>query len=266
MKIICLANSYKHKGRCIAGIDLQSGRWIRPISDLESGKISEDNPHINVKNIQLLDIVDIPINSTEKLGHEIENYRYHNDFWQVMDKAKITDLFPHCESSLLYPEFERCIPFNYFEHQSSVRTLQLIEVKSLYCYRNGYGKPKVRILDKEYGISDVELSITDPIILERLNDQHSFTCHGLVCLSFAQPWRKYEWEELMCYRLVAGVVEIFPELEVILMEMERIGWNYHKGKQYLRHHFNKESRYQLTQVQAQHFLEYLKNQPDAERK
>lgn len=262
MKIICLANSYKHKGRCIAGIDLQSGRWIRPISHLESGKISEDNPHINAKHIQLLDIVDIPINPKEKLGHEIENYRYHNGFWQVMGKTKIIDLLPHCESTLLYPEFDRCIPFQYFEKQSPVRTLQLIEVKSLYCYRNEYDKPRVRILDKEYSIGNTELSITDPIILAKLDYQHSFICHGLVCLSFGQPWSKNDWEELMCYRLVAGVVEIFPELEMILMEMDRIGWNYDRGREYLHYHFNKESRYQLTQPQAQQFLEYLKNLPD----
>ena len=28
MRIICLANSYKHNGRCIAGID-DAGRWVR---------------------------------------------------------------------------------------------------------------------------------------------------------------------------------------------------------------------------------------------
>ena len=27
--IVCLANSYKHGGRCIAGIDIDNGQWIR---------------------------------------------------------------------------------------------------------------------------------------------------------------------------------------------------------------------------------------------
>jgi hypothetical protein len=27
--IVCLANSYKHGGRCIAGVDIHDGQWIR---------------------------------------------------------------------------------------------------------------------------------------------------------------------------------------------------------------------------------------------
>lgn len=32
-KIVILANSRKHSGSCIAGIDLKSGKWVRPINN-----------------------------------------------------------------------------------------------------------------------------------------------------------------------------------------------------------------------------------------
>ncbi|MFP5272720.1 dual OB domain-containing protein [Coleofasciculus sp.] len=32
-KIICLANSRKLDERCIAGIDLNTGKWVRPVCD-----------------------------------------------------------------------------------------------------------------------------------------------------------------------------------------------------------------------------------------
>lgn len=263
MKIICVANSYKHHGRCIAGINLQSGVWIRPVSTVDGGKIPVDNTRINVSRIWLLDVVDIPINPKQKLGYEIENYGYENGFWQVVGKGKITDLLPYCEDNILYPECDRSIPYSYLLQQSPLRTLQLIEVKSLHCYRNDHDKPKARILDEKYGISDIELSITDPVTLKRLDYQESFTCHGLVCLSFSQPWQKDSSEELKCYRLVAGVIEIFPELEMILTQMQRVGWSYDRGRQYLRDKFKKQSRYQLTQEEALEFLQYLENFPDS---
>jgi len=66
----------------------------------------------------------------------------------------------------------------------------------------------------------------------------------------------------MCYRLIAGVIEIFSELEIILTEMKRVAWSYDRGRQYLLNNFNKVSRYQLTQEEARHFLEYLENLED----
>ena len=36
--IVILANSRRHDGRCIAGKDLATGEWIRPINILGKGK------------------------------------------------------------------------------------------------------------------------------------------------------------------------------------------------------------------------------------
>ena len=32
-RIICLANSWKIQERCIAGIDIDTGKWVRPVCD-----------------------------------------------------------------------------------------------------------------------------------------------------------------------------------------------------------------------------------------
>ena len=44
-RIVCLANSRKMSGRCIAGkevLDTGYGEWIRPISKRETAEISEE--------------------------------------------------------------------------------------------------------------------------------------------------------------------------------------------------------------------------------
>ena len=40
MRLLVLANSKKFNGRCIAGIDLDSGKWIRPVSNTEHGEFT----------------------------------------------------------------------------------------------------------------------------------------------------------------------------------------------------------------------------------
>lgn len=259
MKIICLANSYKRHGRCIAGININSAEWIRPVSSLEDGKLPLDDIHTQVDRIWLLDIIDIPIDRSQKLGYEVENYGYYHLPWQITDKAKVIDLLPYCEDTLLYPEFDRAIPYEYLRQQSPLRTLQLIEVKSLQCYRDARNRGKGRILDEKYNLTSIEISITDPLMLKKLDYQESYTCHGLICLSLSQPWQKSPQDELMCYRLIAGIIELPSQLEKILTQMERIGWSQSQGRKYLRENFAKESRYQLTQEEAQQFLAYLQN-------
>jgi hypothetical protein len=41
MRIICLANSYKHNGRCIAGLN-EAGRWVRPVSSSKKRAIDKE--------------------------------------------------------------------------------------------------------------------------------------------------------------------------------------------------------------------------------
>jgi len=41
----------------------------------------------------------------------------------------------------------------------------------------------------------------------------------------------------MHYRLVAGVIELPPEIEMIAQEMQRVGWSTDQGRNYLKKHF-----------------------------
>jgi len=259
MEIICLANSFKNQGRCIAGIDRQSGQWVRPISDFDDGRIPVDNEFIPASNIRILDILNIPIDIGKKSGHEVENIGYINSPWQIIDRAKVVDLLKYREEKLLFPNYEKAIPYQYIETQAPVRTLQLVEVKSFACHKNSQGKWRGVIGDEKYDFADINLSITDPLILEKLNQGQTISSHCFVCLSFGQPWRPDASSPLQCYRLIAGVVELLPELQLITKEMERLSWSTEQGKQYLQEKSGKKSRYQLTETEAKQFLSHLKS-------
>jgi len=42
IEIVCLANSRKISGRCIAGKKISENKWMRPVSNRESEEISEE--------------------------------------------------------------------------------------------------------------------------------------------------------------------------------------------------------------------------------
>jgi hypothetical protein len=75
----------------------------------------------------------------------------------------------------------------------------------------------------------------------------------------SQPWHPDPNHELFCYRLIAGIVEILPEVQMIQTAMKRVDWSQEQGKKYLQDNFSKQSRYQLTQIEAQQFLQYLED-------
>jgi hypothetical protein len=269
MPIICLANSYKNQGRCIAGIDQLSGEWVRPVSNLDDGRILIDSRLINAERISMLDIVDVPLQLGKGAGHEIENRGYSDLPWQVIGKANPVNLLRYCEHSLLYPDFGKSIPYDFLKLQAPVRTLQLIEVKFLCCYeeyshKDDRKKWKGVIGDKKYDFVDFKLSITDPIAIEKLNRGKSLSPHCLICMSLGQPISPGNSSTQLCYRLIAGIVELSPELEMILIEMERISWSMEQGREYIQKNFGKISRYQLTEAELKLFLNYLRSLIDGE--
>jgi hypothetical protein len=83
-RIICLANSRKVSGRCIAGKDIGTGNWIRPVSDRPSGEISEEERRYeDGTSAQMLDLIDIPVVGRAPGGHQAENYLIDpNDYWK----------------------------------------------------------------------------------------------------------------------------------------------------------------------------------------
>src|ERR1700733_6185240 len=107
-RFICLANSFKISGRCLAGIELDkqnnpkiiSGgpKWIRPISETQHGEVSE---HL-VSDIDLLDIVELEITgSPMETGYQSENVYFRQTSIKRIGNLEMDLLDELCSQELL---------------------------------------------------------------------------------------------------------------------------------------------------------------------
>lgn len=211
MEIICLANSLKHGGRCVAGIEMKTGQWVRPYSYLDSGNIPTHLTVIGDRPLQLLDVVDIPLAACSR-GYEIENRRILCPNWKKVGQVTPFEVVPYVEQTLLHfvrEDWISAVPFHYLKSLPTEqrKTIQLVKTDNFQVFETGAGKWK-----GSFSINHVSLvaAITDPAFLDRLNAGYVPSCFCLVVISFSQPWKKPESDDVQrCYRLIAGVIELF---------------------------------------------------------
>jgi len=88
MKLIVLANSYKLGGRCLAGIDVATGTWVRPISFETHGELDANRCLINdngrLRAVRCLDVIEIPIGEPVSTPGQPENRRLLAGDWSFI--------------------------------------------------------------------------------------------------------------------------------------------------------------------------------------
>ena len=96
-RIVCLANSRKLYGRCIAGREWcgpRAGRWIRPVSERAGQEVSEyERQYEDGSDPQVLDIVDVPVLEARPTGWQTENWLLDPEYyWEKAGRLSWFDL------------------------------------------------------------------------------------------------------------------------------------------------------------------------------
>ena len=97
-RIVCLANSRKYGGRCVAGKELlpdgRAGGWIRPVSNRENEEVSErERCYADGEDPRVLDIIDLPLFSHRPKTYQQENWLLNPGVrWTKTGRALWNDL------------------------------------------------------------------------------------------------------------------------------------------------------------------------------
>jgi hypothetical protein len=213
-KIICLANSYKGGGeRCIAGIEPDTGNWIRPVSDIKDGAITPNMRLINGREPQALDIIEIPLeNSGPDEGCQPENRLLKPGKWTKVGRITPQDLLEYCEDDTVIlhnhqeyvlPEFFTTLPKNKW------RSLQLVQKQNVKFVHDSLDPKKWRVLFQNGMGHTLNLKLTDPLISSRLRNNEKISNICILTVSLATPWSPQGSNQPeRCYKMVAGVVEL----------------------------------------------------------
>ena len=96
-RIVCLANSRKLHGRCVAGREWRDGRpgpWIRLVSDRENQEVSEyERQYEDGSDPKVLDVIDVPVLAPRPDGCQSENWLLDPEYyWEKVGRLSWFDL------------------------------------------------------------------------------------------------------------------------------------------------------------------------------
>lgn len=221
--IICLANSYRKKdGRCVAGIDLATGMWVRPV--LGKNAAGEDIPipvslaTIGAQEIRPLDVVQIPlIGDYREDRYQRENRRLGNGPWSREGRVEVGDILQYCEEpGLVLFNRGKAVKASVLEEKapSEWQSLLLIRRGTSFFNEEGKGqhgelKTKHRARFEDGRGNELTIAVTDPDICARLDDAGDFTGVFLLTVSLTTPFPEArDLDEQWCYKVVAAAIAL----------------------------------------------------------
>ena len=218
-RIVCLANSFKIGGSCIAGKEMPAGRdssWIRPVSARETAEVRPQEcrlyDHALPKD---LDILEIPLLRALPCGHQTENHLIDPACrWNRVGTMAWSELSLICDrpASLWINGnhtkrgTNNCVAA---EQASSLRnSLFLIRPES-FCVEVPFeedDRPIRRLWSRfRYNGEYYALRLTDPVMANafRGEPEGDYLLENVyLCVSLTEPYK----QDGRCHKLVAAVL------------------------------------------------------------
>lgn len=221
-RVLCLANSRKLTGRCVAGVVIDKDlEWIRPVSDREHEEVSErERQYEDGSDPQVLDIIDIPLLRHVPRDFQQENWLLDPEYyWAKVGKSTPKELGPYCQQQgalwtngeHTYHGLNDAIPIDVAEQLRFSLTLIRVDSIALRVYVPGaaFGDSKRRV-QAQFTFDDREyhLRVTDPKLeREYLAKENGLYERGpaFLTVSLGEPFQG------RTYKLVAAVIPITGE-------------------------------------------------------
>jgi hypothetical protein len=215
-RIVCLANSFKKGGSCIAGREVVGegfGGWIRPVSDRPTAEVWASESRYEIGSPKLLDIMDVPLLKPEPRHHQAENHVIDTSHrWAKVGElpwaalGQIVDRPPSLWINSEHtkgPGYYDCISEGEaFTLQNSLALIKpdnfSVEVGPHYYTGKRTYRARFAFNGTNYNVS-----LTDPVATNKYAADGSYLLKDVyVCVSLTEPWEK---DNNRCHKLVAAI-------------------------------------------------------------
>lgn len=221
-RMLCLANSRKLAGRCIAGrewlADQSAGNWLRPVSDRPGQEVSEyERQYEDGSDPKVLDIIDVPVKRPHPEGFQTENWLLDSEYyWRKVGSCSPLELSALADpveplwndGHSTYHGINDRIPIEAAETISgSLRLIGVNEVVlQVFAPGEAFGNSKRRVQGRfAYSGRNYAFWVTDPLYerryLAKIDGIYRIgECH--LTISLGEPFQD------AVYKLIAAVIEL----------------------------------------------------------
>jgi hypothetical protein len=214
--IVCLANSYKHGGRCIAGVDIHDGQWIRLHGNSPDGALCACEYALDDgTEPRLLDVIEVELHYAIPSDSHPEDWQIAGTKWRLVARSATEGQWAELtgektKSKGIISDHRDRIAIWELKYKPLKASLCLICPSEIYWWiREDKGKRKYRALF-HYNYVTYDFALTDPHWLDQLKllpdgiYPHS-TFAGTatetwLTISLSEPYFNFH------YKLVAGVI------------------------------------------------------------
>lgn len=221
--IVCLANSRKLTGRCVAGKEwdgCRPGPWCRPVSSKERGELTAERWYARSwRDPRLLDLIQVGLLAARPSGCQTENHLVDTAVrWKFVGKVPAQSLLAsldHPKGALWVNGESTSGGLNDRVHaavaERQPNSLVLVQPDLVIIRVNTEGantEHARRRVRGQFSLADYDysLSITDPVVEEPLlrhPDGFSMELQRpILCISLSEKFVVQN----ACYKLIAGVI------------------------------------------------------------
>lgn len=225
---LCLAHSRKHGGRCLAGVRLDTGQWLRPVSELPGGELlPEHTCYPDGSQPRVLDRFELALAAPAPQPHHPENWRIapggHRPLGAGLDgqAAKLLGelLEPGPE---IFGNRGGRVPCTALQAGPLPSSLALVRPQGVLLHieereEGGCVRRKVRASFRHGGVEH-RLAVTDPAWERALEKRPACSLEPselgllpdqelLLTVSLSEPFG--EADQQACYKLIAAIIPVF---------------------------------------------------------
>ena len=219
-RIVCLANSRKLSGRCVAGKELSGGRpigWIRPVSVRKDEEVSEsERQYPDGNEPRVLDVMDVTLLEPRSKGYQQENWLLDPDrYWVKVGRAAWRDLRQLADPAeplwinghSTYNGLNDKIPLSLAGDLNSSLRLVRIDGLTFSVFKPGeaFGNPKRRVQGRfRHDGTEYRLWVTDPryerAYLAKPDGDYEIG-ESFLTVSLGEPHNQ------ACYKLIEAIIQ-----------------------------------------------------------